>query len=107
VEGATILDIGDALLGSRPCCIIFCGGHTLDPSMKIVNETTWGAKREDAAGEEKHAFLARERRLLLKDTVCIFKRSNYQSSQSSQCLGFGKARKRGKGTAGREPPPAG
>jgi hypothetical protein len=46
-----LIDIGDALLGSRPCCIIFCGGHTLDPSMKIVNETTWGAKREDAAGE--------------------------------------------------------
>jgi hypothetical protein len=27
--------------------------------MKIVNETTWGARREDAAGEEKHAFPAR------------------------------------------------
>jgi hypothetical protein len=27
--------------------------------MEIVNETAWGAKREDAAGEEKHAFLAR------------------------------------------------
>jgi hypothetical protein len=54
--GRVLLDIGDALLGSRPCCI-FCGGHTLDPSMKIVNETTRGAKREDAAGEEKHAFI--------------------------------------------------
>jgi hypothetical protein len=57
--GHVLLDIGDAILGSRPCCIIFCGGHTLDPPMRIVNEMTWGAKREDAAGEEKHAFIAR------------------------------------------------
>jgi hypothetical protein len=42
--------------------------------LEIVNETAWGAEREDAVGEQKHALLAR---------VCFVHQSEYIYSLGS------------------------